>query len=96
MTLIVSEQLTALALLTDFLFGITCGVFGGAVVGSRRGILLWPTADGLLSAGARVIFNTWTRGYNIDPQVILPGENQAAGRPRGDDGSELTGQEANR
>lgn len=96
MTLIVSEQLTALALLFDFLCGISCGVFGGAVVGSRRGILLWPATDGLLSGGARVIFDTWTRGYHVDPRNFCPGGNQSAGRPGGDDGSVPGGKGANR
>jgi hypothetical protein len=66
--LIVSEQLTALALLIVFFFGITCGVIGSAAIGSKRGSLLWPTADGLLGAGARVIFLTWTRGYGSSGQ----------------------------
>lgn len=96
MNLIVSEQLTALALLIVFLFGITLGVIGGAVIGSRRGILLWPASDGLLSAGARVIFNPWTRGYDIYPESLLSGDGRAADHPRGDDGSEWLGQEANR
>ncbi len=74
------EQFTALALLIDFLFGITCGVIGGAVHGSRRGALLVPAADDLRSAGARVIYGVWTRGY---PQGPLSGNDQASGDPRG-------------
>ena len=61
MNLIVSEQLASLELLVDFLFGIACGLFCAAVIGSRRGNLLWPAADGLISAGARVVFKTSTR-----------------------------------
>ena len=55
------EQLTALSLLIVFLFGITCGVIGGAVHGSRRGALLVPGSDDILSAGARVIYGVYTR-----------------------------------
>lgn len=57
------EQLTGLSLLVDFLFGITLGVIVGAVHGSRCGALLVPAADDLQSAGARVIYGVWTRGY---------------------------------
>jgi hypothetical protein len=86
----------AVELLAAFLAGISCGVIGGGVVGSRRGILLWPASDGLLSAGARVIFNPWTRGYDMYPEKLLSGDGEAAAEPSGDDGSESHGQEANR
>lgn len=56
------EPLTALSLLIDFLFGITLGVIACAVHGSRHGAVLWPAADDLRSAGARVIYGVWTRG----------------------------------
>jgi hypothetical protein len=59
----ITEQLAALSLLIDFLFGITFGVIVGAVHGSRCGALLVPAADDLRSAGARVIYGVWTRGY---------------------------------
>jgi hypothetical protein len=87
------EQLTALSLLIVFLFGITCGVIGGAVHGSRRGALLAPAADDVLSAGARVIHGVWTRGY---PQGLLPDNDQASDEPRGNDNSESHGQEVDR
>ena len=90
------EQLTALSLLIDFLFGITFGIVGGAVIGSRRGILLWPASDGLVSAGARVIFKTWTRGYDVHREGLLAGDGRASGGPRGDDGSQSDRREANR
>lgn len=89
----ISEQLTALSLLIDFFFGITFGVIVGAVRGSRRGVLLAPASDDILSAGARVIYGVWTRGY---PQDLLPGNDQAPGEPRGDGGSESHGQEVDR
>jgi hypothetical protein len=93
MNAITNEQLTALSLLIDFLFGITFGVFGGAIHGSRRGVLLVPASDDLLSAGARVIYNVWTRGY---PQGLLPGNDQASDDPCGDGDSESQGQEGDR
>jgi hypothetical protein len=93
MNVIVIEQLTAQGLLIVFLFGITCGLVGGAVHGSRRGALLTPAADDLRSAGARVIYGVWTRGY---PQGLLSGNNQASGGAYGNDGSESNGQEVDR
>jgi hypothetical protein len=79
------EQLSAIALLVDFLFGLACGVIGGASHGSRRGALLVPAADDILSAGARVIYGVWTRGY---PQSLLPGSDHASDDPRRNDDSE--------
>lgn len=73
------EQFTALALLIDFLFGITFGVVAGAVHGSRRGALLVPAADDLRSAGARVIYGVWTRGYPQGPRSV---SDQVSGEPR--------------
>jgi hypothetical protein len=61
MNVISSEQLTALSLLIAFLFGVSFGVFGGAVHGSRRSALLAPAADDLLSAGARLIYGVYAR-----------------------------------
>lgn len=86
----VIEQLTALSLLVDFLFGITFGVVGGAVIGSRRGALLWPASDGPVSAGARVIYGVWTRGYL---EGLLPADDHAHD-PR--DGGESQGGEVDR
>jgi hypothetical protein len=70
------EQLLALMLLIDFLFGITFGVVGGAVIGSRRGVLTWPAADGPVSAGARVIFGIYLRGYQrgLRPDLSQPAD----------------------
>lgn len=55
------EQLAALLLLIDFLFGIAIGVVGGASFGSRRGVLMWPAANDPVSAGARVIYGVYVR-----------------------------------
>jgi hypothetical protein len=90
------EQLTALALLIVFLFGITLGVVGGAVHGSRRGALLVPTSDDLLSAGARVIYGIYTRDDDGYLQSLLGGTDRASGDPGKADGSESHGQEVDR
>jgi hypothetical protein len=96
MNVIVIEQLTAQGLLIVFLFGITLGVVGGAVHGSRRGALLVPASDDLLSAGARVIYGVYTRDDDGYLQSLLPRNAQASGDPREDDGSESPGQEVDR
>jgi hypothetical protein len=96
MNVIVIEQLTSLSLLIIFLFGITCGVVGGAVHGSRRGALLTPAADDLLSAGARVIYGVYTRDDDGYLQGLLPRNDQASDDPSGDDGSQSHGQEVDR
>jgi hypothetical protein len=88
-------QLTALSLLIDFLFGITCGVIGAAVHGSRRGALLVPASDDLLSAGARVIYGVYTRDDDGYLQSLLTG-GRASGTQRGDEGAESYGQEVER
>jgi hypothetical protein len=88
----ITEQLTALSLLIDFLAGITFGVVAGAVHGSRRGALLAPASDDLLGAGARVIYGVWTRGY---PSGLVSGNDHWSGRPRGH-GAASKGQELDR
>jgi hypothetical protein len=91
----VIEQLTAISLLVDFLFGVTFGVMGGAVIGSRRGALLWPAADDFLSAGARVIYGVYVRdddGYLRG----LPRGGRGPGAPGGDDGWQSHGREEDR
>jgi hypothetical protein len=83
------EQLTAIAILIDFLFGVTFGVVGGAILGSRREdyekTLLGEAPDPL-SAGARVICGVFTRddGYL---RGLLSGGGQSARNDSGDDGS---------
>lgn len=96
MNIMLIEQLTSLSLLIDFLFGVTFGVVGGAVIGSKRGALLAPAADGLFSAGARVIYGVFTRDDDGYLQGLLVGKGQASDTPGGDDGSESPGQETQR
>jgi hypothetical protein len=90
------EQFTSLALLIVFLFGITLGVVGGAVHGSRRGALLAPASDDILSAGARAIYGVYTRDDDGYLRGLLPGTDQASGDRRGDDTSDSSGQELGR
>ena len=92
----IAEQLTALSLLIDFLFGITGGVVFGAVHGSRRGALLTPAADDLLGTGARVIYGVYTRDDDGYLQGLLPCSDQASDAPHGNDGSESPGRRVDR
>jgi hypothetical protein len=96
MNVIAVEQLTSLALLIIFIFGITLGVVGGAVHGSRRGALLAPASDDILSAGARAIYGVYTRDDDGYLQGLLPDNDRASADPRGDDSSDLSGQELDR
>jgi hypothetical protein len=96
MNVIAIEQVTSIELLVVFLFGIALGVVGGAVHGSRRGALLTPSADDLLSAGARVICGVNTRDDDGYLQRLLSGKGQASGDLSGDDSSQSRGQEVER
>jgi hypothetical protein len=93
----VIEQLSALLLLIDFLFGITFGVVGGAVFGSRRGALVRAALNDPLSAGAQVIHGVYVRDDDDSyPGGHLPRGGLVSDGPRGDDGSAWHGQEVNR
>jgi hypothetical protein len=75
------EQLTAVTLLIDFFFGVTCGVIGSAVHGSRRedrGYTLLGAAPDPVSAGARVLHGIYT---SADEYMLglLPGGGEADG-----------------
>jgi hypothetical protein len=91
-----TEVVGALAILIVFLFGITFGMVGGAIHGSRRGALLAPASDDLLSAGARVIFGLYTRDDDGYLQSLLAVNGRASGDAPGEDGSAPHGQEADR
>jgi hypothetical protein len=78
------EQLTAVTLLVDFFLGVTFGVVGGAVYGSKledgeRSLL--GTAPDAVSAGARRIYGVYSRddGYMAR---LLRGGNHAPGSDR--------------
>jgi hypothetical protein len=83
------EQLTAIAILIDFLFGVTFGIVGGAILGSRREdyerTMLGGAPDPI-SAGARVVYGVFTRddGYL---RSLLRGPNEATRNDSTDDGS---------
>jgi hypothetical protein len=91
-----TEQVTALSFLIDFLFGITFGVVASAVHGSRRGALLVPASDDLLSAGTRMIYGVYTRDDDGYLQSLLTGGGRASGAQRGDEGKKSHGQEVER
>lgn len=82
------EQLTAISLLIDFLFGVVCGVVGSAAHGSRRedrGYTLLGAAPDPVSAGARVIHGVYTSADEY-MMGLLPG-GEAGGDNRGIDNS---------
>lgn len=91
------EQLSAIALLIDFLFGVTFGVVGSASLASRREdrdySLVHAPPDPLCD-GVRVIQGVYIRGdrwVSDARRAAAPGDY---GRP--DDGSGSQGQETER
>jgi hypothetical protein len=89
------EQLTAISLLIDFLFGVTCGVIGSAAHGSRRedrGYTLLGAAPDPVSAGARVLHAVYTSADEY-MMGLLPGGGKAGGDERGSDDSRAQEQE---
>lgn len=97
MNVIAIEQLTSIELLAVFLFGIALGVIGGAVYGSKRGALLVPAADGLLSAGARVIYGVYNRDDDGYLESLFPsGRRRVPEDTRTDHETESHGQELDR
>lgn len=92
------EQLTAILILIDFLFGVAFGVIGGAILGSRREdydkSLLGAATDSL-SAGARVIHGVFTRddGYL---RSLLPGSIEPDSGDTADEGAGSYGQGSER
>jgi hypothetical protein len=83
----VAEQASAIVLLIDFLFGIACGVVGGASRGSRREDrerTMFRGAPSIFSAGARVLHRLEARdedGYLeslLRPPVLAPAKARVA------------------
>ncbi len=83
------EQLTAIAILIDFLFGVTFGIIGAAIIGSRREdyerTMLGDAPDPL-SAGARVVYGVFTRDDG-HLRNLLHGPGQPTRNDGADDGS---------
>jgi hypothetical protein len=89
------EQLTAIALLTDFLFGVTCGVIGSAAHGSRReerGYTLLGAAPDPVSAGARVIHGVYTSADEYMLSLLPGGETAGGNRGIDNSGAQVQGQ----
>jgi hypothetical protein len=93
------EQLSAIALLIDFLFGVTFGVVGSASLASRREdrdySLVHAPPDPLCD-GARVIQSVYTRGDSWVSDVRRAAALGEDGRPGGNHGSGSQGQETER
>ena len=79
----------------DFLFGITFGMFGAAVRGSRRGILLVPGVGRLPQRRCPGDLQGLDPGAGTS-RASLAGGDQASGDASGHDGSESWGQEVDR
>lgn len=88
------EQLTAVTLLVDFFLGVTFGVVGGAVYGSRLEdgeFSLLGAAPDAVSAGARRIYGVYSRDDGYLARLLRGGNhvgNERGGRPGDDSGAE--------
>src|SRR5580698_5683187 len=89
------EQLSAIALLIDFLFGVAFGIVGSASLASRREdrdySLVHAPPDSLCD-GARVIQGVYTRGDRWVSDARRAAAPNDDGRPGGNDGSGSQGQ----
>jgi hypothetical protein len=93
------EQLSAIALLIDFLFGVTFGVVGSASLASRREdreySLVHAPPDPLCD-GVRMIQGVYTRGDSWVSDARRAAALGGNGRPGGNDGPGSQGQETER
>jgi hypothetical protein len=93
------EQLSAIALLIDFLFGVTFGLVGSASLASRREdrdySLVHAPPDPLCD-GVRVTQGVYIRGGGWMSDARRDAVHGDVGRPGGNDGSGPQGQEAER
>jgi hypothetical protein len=93
------EQLSAIALLIDFLFGVTFGIVGSASIASRRedrDYSLVHAPPDLLCDGVRLIQGVYTRGdgwVSVARRATAPGDDGWRG---GNDGSGSQRQETER
>jgi hypothetical protein len=93
------EQLSAIALLIDFLFGVMFGVVGSASLASRRADRVYSLVHAPpdpLCDGVRVIQGVYTRGdrwVSDARRAAAPGDNSW---PGGNDDSGSQGQETER
>jgi hypothetical protein len=90
------EQLSAVALLVDFLLGVTFGVVGSAAYGSIRDDLehtMLGAAPDPLSAGARVLHGVYTSSDEYMRSLLARGDEAAIPDRPGDDASGTEGQE---
>lgn len=91
------EQLSAVALLIDFLLGVAFGVVGGVAYGSvrddRARTLLRP-APGPLTAGARAILGVRTRSDGYMRSLLARGGDAVAADARRDKPIGTEGQES--
>ena len=93
------EQLSAIALLIDFLFGVTFGMAGSASLASRRedgDYSLVHAPPGPLCEGVRVIQGVYTRGDRGVSDARRAAAPDDDGRPGGDEGSGSQGRETER
>jgi hypothetical protein len=93
------EQLSAVTLLVDFLFGVTFGVIGSAAHGSRREDrqhTLLGTAPGPLSAGARVVHGLYTRSDEYMRSLLARDGEAASAGERGNQRTDTEQQEVGR
>ena len=93
------EQLSAIALLIDFLFGVTFGLVGSASLASRREdrdySLVHAPPDSLCD-GVRMSQGVCTRGHGWVSDARRAAAQGDDGRPGGNDGSGPQGQETER
>ena len=93
------EQLSAIALLIDFLFGVAFGMVGGASLASRREdrdySLVHAPPDPLCD-GARVIQGVYTRGGGWVSDARRNAAHSDDARRGGNDGSGSQGEETER
>jgi hypothetical protein len=91
------EQLSAVALLVDFLLGVTFGVVGSAAYGSIRDDrehTMLSAAPDPLSAGARVIHGVYTSSDEYMRSLLVRGGEATIPDERGDDACGTEGQES--